>query len=139
MLFDTSTQFGARVAQRLQEEEVIWLTTVTPSGDPQPNPVWFYWDGKTFLIYTQPSSVKLRNLQHNPKVSLHFNSDEDGGDIAIFAGEASIDPDAPLAHLNQDYLNKYRQGIADLDMSPQNMGEQYSVALRVRPTKVRGF
>jgi PPOX class probable F420-dependent enzyme len=139
MLIDTSTPFGARVAQRLQEEEVIWLTTVAPGGDPQPNPVWFYWDGATFLIYTQPSSVKLRNILHNPRVSLHFNSDEDGGDIVIFTGEANIDPDVPAAHLNQSYLEKYRQGIADLQMSPVSMGEQYRVALRVYPIKVRGF
>ncbi len=139
MLFDPSTEFGARVAHRLEEEEVIWLTTVSPEGTPQPNPVWFYWDGDNFLIYTQPTSFKLRNIKHNPLVSLHFNSDEEGSDVMVFSGEARIDTGAPLAHFNQAYLEKYRQGIADIQMTPEGMGEQYHVALRIKPIKLRGF
>jgi hypothetical protein len=39
-MIDTSTKFGQRVAQRLEEERVIWLTTVDGQGIPQPRPVW---------------------------------------------------------------------------------------------------
>ncbi len=45
-----STPFGARVAQRLREEHLIWLTTVGADGTPQPNPVWFLWDGASVLV-----------------------------------------------------------------------------------------
>jgi hypothetical protein len=38
-----------RVAQRLREDAVIWLTTVAANGTPQPNPVWFLWDGHSVL------------------------------------------------------------------------------------------
>ena len=44
-VIDESTEFGARVARRLREETVVWLTTVTPSGAPLPRPVGFLWDG----------------------------------------------------------------------------------------------
>ena len=139
MLFDLSTPYGARVARRLHDEQVIWLTTVGHSGTPQPNPVWFLWDGDSFLIYTQPASSKVHNLRHNPRVALHFDSGEDGEDVMVFTGIAVLDESAPLAHQNIAYLEKYRSGIADIQMTPESMGESYNVAIRIRPDKVRGF
>ena len=44
-VLDPSTDFGARATRRLNEEIIGWLTTVSPSGQPQPVPVWFLWDG----------------------------------------------------------------------------------------------
>jgi Pyridoxamine 5'-phosphate oxidase len=41
MLIDPSTDFGARVARRLREEETMWLTTVRTDGTPQPTLIWF--------------------------------------------------------------------------------------------------
>jgi PPOX class probable F420-dependent enzyme len=139
MLIDQSTPYGARLARRLRDEQVIWLTTVGRDGTPQPNPVWFLWDGDSLLIYTQPTSYKLRNLRRNPRVALHFDSGEDGEDVMIFTGTAVLDESAPLAHQNPAYLEKYRSGIADIQMTPESMGESYNVAIRVRPEKVRGF
>ncbi len=139
MLFDSSTPYGARIARRLHDEQVIWLTTVGHSGTPQPNPVWFLWEGDSFLIYTQPTSFKIRNLGHNPRVALHFDSGEDGEDVMVFTGTAVLDGSAPLAHQNPAYLEKYRSGIAGIQMTPESMGESYNVAIRVKPDKVRGF
>lgn len=47
---DDSTEIGARAERRLREEEIAWLTTVRADGQPQSVPVWFLWDGDTFLI-----------------------------------------------------------------------------------------
>ena len=76
MEIDTSTEFGARVEQRLADERIIWLVTTDREGAPQPSPVWFIWDGESALMYSQPNTPKLRNIEANPRVSLHFNSDE---------------------------------------------------------------
>ena len=88
MQLDQSTEFGARVARRLESEHVAWLTTVRADGQPQPSPVWFLWDGDSILIYSRPNQPKLRNIAGNPKVSLSFNSDGDGGDGDEEAGPA---------------------------------------------------
>ena len=45
VIIDESTEFGARVAEHLRTEIVVWMTTVTPSGAPLPMPVWFLWEG----------------------------------------------------------------------------------------------
>jgi PPOX class probable F420-dependent enzyme len=139
MIEDPSTQFGARVTRRLREEQVIWLTTITSGGTPQPNPVWFLWDGDDFWIYTQPDSHKVRNIRRNPHVSLHFDAGESGEDVMVFTGIAILDESSPPAHLNPAYLQKYRGGIADIQMTPESMGAQYSLAIRIKPEKVRGF
>ena len=43
---DFTTEFGRRALNRLENEQVIWITTTSKSGAPQPSPVWFVWDGR---------------------------------------------------------------------------------------------
>jgi len=138
-MIDLSTDFGARVARRLDNEIMIWLTTVRADGTPQPSPVWFLWADGELLIYSQPNTQKLRNIARSPKVALNFNSDGHGGNIVVFAAEARIDEGAPPANEVAAYIEKYRAGIASLGATPESFAQSYSVALRVRPTKVRGF
>ncbi len=107
---DTSTQFGHRVDGRLRQEGIIWLVTVRADGAPQPSPVWFLWDGDTFLIYSRPNTPKLRNIRRNPRVVLHLDSDRRGGDIAVISGEARIVPAGPPAHEVPAYVEKYHRG-----------------------------
>lgn len=45
VLPDADSEFGQRVRARLRDEQVIWFTTVGADGTPQPNPVWFIWQG----------------------------------------------------------------------------------------------
>jgi hypothetical protein len=37
---------------RLKSESIIWLTTVTPSGQPQSTPVWFLWQEPAYQPLT---------------------------------------------------------------------------------------
>lgn len=139
MLIDPATEFGKKVLLRLNEEEVIWLTTVASDGTPQPNPVWFLWDGETILIYTRPESKKVVNLRKRPRVALHFDATESGEDVVVLTGAAQFDPDAPPVHKNPAYVEKYRLGLASLGMTPEQMGAEYTVAIRIKPEKVRGW
>ena len=139
MAIDTTSEFGSRVERRLRDERVIWLTTVRSDGLPQPSPVWFLWDGQTFLIYSQPNKPKLQNIEANPGVALNLNSDEQGDDVVIFAGKAEIVKDAPAAHEVPAYLAKYRDAIAGIGMTPESFAQEYSVAVRVVPSQLRGY
>jgi PPOX class probable F420-dependent enzyme len=139
MQIDTGTEFGQRVLRRLQEDYIIWLTSVGSDGTPQPRPVWFIWEGESFLIYSEPSAQKLKHVARNPKVALHFNSDAEGGDIVVFIGEAQIVEHASPPDTVAMYLDKYRQGIADIGMSIPEFAQTFSAALRVTPSRVRGL
>lgn len=139
ILPDTSTPFGERVARRLRNEQVIWLTTTGVDGTPQPNPVWFLWDGQTFLIYNRADAKRLEHIRRNPRVALNFDTDGDGGGIVVITGEAQIEQAAPPPEQVTAYLDKYREGIADLGSTAESFAASYSVVVRVRPAKVRGF
>ncbi len=137
MQMDTTTPFGARVAQRLRTETVIWLVTTRQDGTPEPSPVWFHWDGERFLIYSLRDTPRQRNLARSARVALHFDCTR-GADVAIFNGEASVDAAAPPAHAHADYMDKYRADIARIGSTPERFSVRYSLAIRVRPTKLRG-
>ncbi len=129
---------SATFRERLQNAMVIWLTTVRADGMPQPTPVWFILENGTFLIYSQPTAQKVRNIAHNPRVALNLNTDEWGSEYVVIMGEARIDKDQPSANQVPAYLKKYRQGITDINMTPESMAQSYSVAIRIVPTHVRG-
>ncbi len=96
-MIDFTSEFGQHVVKRLAKEQVIWLTTVSSDGTPQPNPVWFYWDGESFLIYTPPTTSKLKNLAQNPRVSLNLEgANALGGDIVVFIGVAEVEKTVPV-------------------------------------------
>lgn len=139
MQIDTTTEFGARVARRLAEDEVVWLTTVGADGMPQPSPVWFFWDGETVLMYSQRDRPKLRNIGRNPRVSLSFNTDARGDDVVILTGEAWIDHEAPPATDIPAFIAKYVGGMAHIGQTAEEFARDYPVAVRVRPAKLRGF
>ena len=138
-MVDFSSKVGRSVSRRLKSQKVIWLTTVGPDGTPQPRPVWFYWDGSSVLTYSQPQGRKLDHIRTHPQVAVHLNTDPEGSDVTVVLGKASIAEDAPHADKHAGYLRKYRQAIADLDMTPGSFAEEYSVAVRVMPEKLRGF
>jgi PPOX class probable F420-dependent enzyme len=139
MTIDPSTEFGARVQRRLQEEQIIWLVTVGADGTPQPSPVWFIWEDDSALIYSQPDTPKLRNIAARPQAALHFNSDEEGGDIIVLTGTAALDPQAPPVTEHPAYLAKYDAGITRIGMNRESFAQAYSAAFRVSVRRIRGF
>lgn len=128
-----------RVAQRLQEEQIIWLTTVRANGAPTPTPVWFYWDGTTVLLFSQPDTLKVRNIERNPQVALNFHTDADGGDVAIIWGTAVIDTAPITDDAIAPYLAKYAEGIKMINMTPESMRQSYSTVIRITPNHIRSW
>lgn len=140
-MIDFRTGFGRVVRNLLQKEYFAWLTTVDASGTPQPRPVWFIWEKDSLLIYSQTNAHKLKHIQNNPQVSLHLNSADGKGEerIIVVAGKARIVRSAPPPHKNRAYMKKYKAGIVGMNATPEQFGGLYSVAIRITPTKLRGW
>jgi len=137
-ILDPANPKHARAAERLATEIPIWLTTVSPKGQPQSSPVWFWWDGDVFHLVSKPDTPKIRNLRENPRVSLHLHaSDTADDDVVIFEGLTEFDPEPTDVGRLADYIQKYRTLIDEYGWTPDSYLSEYSVGLRVTPTRVR--
>jgi PPOX class probable F420-dependent enzyme len=134
------TPYGARVRDRLTSETAVWLTTVGRDGTPQPNPVWFLWDGdESLLVYNRADANRLAHLRHSPRLAVHLNSNDHGGDIVVLTCTAAVDESVAPPHENAAYRAKYEASMIRVSGSPEEFSEQYPVPLRITIEKVRGF
>ena len=138
-MIDFKSKLGRKAKKLLDSEIVIWLTTMGSDLTPQPRPVWFVPDDDDVLIYSKPDN-KVRHIRQHPRVSLHFNSDEWGDDpVLVLTGSASLDVEKRPAHEIAAYVKKYKKGMAELDMTPEQFAAEYSQPIRVTLTGVRGW
>jgi PPOX class probable F420-dependent enzyme len=138
-MLDFTSRFGRRVNRRLRLEKIIWLTTTDSHNTPQPRPVWFHWDGRTVLIFSERDAAKVQHITRNPRVALNFNSDEDGDDVGVLIGDARILRRPPSPARVKTYLRKYRQGIKDIGMTVPQLIATFAVPILVTPKAMRGF
>jgi PPOX class probable F420-dependent enzyme len=139
-MIDLTTDFGRAVEKHLQSEHVIWLTTVDTHLIPQPRPVWFLWEYETVLVFSQPGAYKVKHIKQHSGVALHFNTDSTGDKhVIVMTGEAFIDPNGVTPNQVPAYLEKYKTGIADQNMTPEAFTAEYSTLIRITPSELRGW
>lgn len=136
---DFTSELGKKTAARIAAEQVVWLTTAGKSGTPQPNPVWFIWNGSQFLVISEPHQAKLANIAGNSRVALNFNSTFHGGDVAVLTGSAVHDPSGFTPEEETVYREKYLEGMASIGLTPEGMYAKYSQLIRIAPDSLRGF
>jgi PPOX class probable F420-dependent enzyme len=141
MDIDFSSKLGARALERLESDELVWLTTVGRSGQPNPNPVWFLWRAGRVLVMNQPGSARLAALAVNPRAALNFETADDGNDVIVLNAIATVRPEGdPLAPEDlEGYLAKYRARIESTGYTPEQMRSIYSVPIEMQLTRVRGL
>ncbi|MBB4934103.1 PPOX class probable F420-dependent enzyme [Lipingzhangella halophila] len=116
--------------ERAGKEPVIWLTTVSPSGQPMPRPVWFVWDGDEFVIYTYPGAAKVAHIDANPKVTLHFD-DNQSGEIYVLIGRAERVAEPMPPSRFPGYLDKYRDSLPEINYTVAELDATMTIALRI--------
>jgi PPOX class probable F420-dependent enzyme len=137
-MIDLTTKFGKRVAHRLAKEQILWLTTTDNHGNPQPRPVWFLWISESILIFSQPQAHKVNHIKNHPTVALNFNSTDTGGDVVVLLGEAEIETSPVSAEEMEVYLEKYKRGLVEINMTEDEFNASYSTTIRVKPSHLRG-
>jgi len=136
---DESDEFGSRAARHLREDQVVWFTTVGPSGAPSPNPVWFLWDGAaSVLLWNLPTSARVAHLAANPRVTLNFGGDAQGEDIVVLSGTAVVDRTRPGADAVPDYLAKYGDEMVAISGSREAFAATYNTPVVVTLSGLRG-
>lgn len=140
-MIDFKSKLGRKALKHLKQEYFIWLTTVDSTGAPQLRPVWFIFEEDSVLIFSKPSAFKLKHIVNNPNVALNFNTADPKGeeDLIVFKGIAKVDTKTARANKVPAYLRKYRTGIKGLNSDPEAFAQEYSTAIRIKLTSLRGW
>ena len=138
-MLDVTTEWGQHAEQRLRTNIIGWLTTVGSNGRPYTVPVWFLWEGNTLLIFSQPEKQKIRNLRKNARVTLALDETKQGEDVVIVEGTAEILDNPDISAILPAYVEKYGAMIKDMGYTPEAMAAEFSVGIRVTPTKFRSW
>jgi PPOX class probable F420-dependent enzyme len=137
LLTQLSDEGRQHVEARLRSNLMIWLTTVSPSGQPDSVPVWFLLrDDETLLVYSQPRKPKLRNIRANPNVALGLDVTDIGRDVIRLAGLAQHDATMPPAHRHAAYIAKYAERIGAMFDTPERFGELFSSPIVITPYRI---
>jgi PPOX class probable F420-dependent enzyme len=131
--------FNEKSKARLEQESVIWMTTVRADGQPQTSVVWFLLEDDEILVYSKEGTIRNRNVVTNPKVSLNLDGDGGGGAVVTMEGTARIDNGAPAAKDHPAYLEKYQRRIAGNGWTPEVFSRDYPVAIRIKIENVRAW
>jgi PPOX class probable F420-dependent enzyme len=130
---------GAWAAEHLASDVVGWLTTVTADGRVQSSPISFLWDGESILFYSKPATPKLRNITAHPQVSFNLNSDPFADHYLVIEGIAAVDAAALPSDVHPAYAAKYHAPLAHWEMDEAETARDFSVAIRITPTRIRAW
>ena len=124
---------------RIEDDEVAWLTTVSSQGVPSTALVWFYLENDgSILVYSRDPSIRLRNIEVNPRVTLALNSDARGNDSIAVLGSALIDKSIAPADENIAYVAKYQAALDDYGWTPKWFADNYPTPIRIQIASVQG-
>ncbi|MEV0742029.1 PPOX class F420-dependent oxidoreductase [Streptomyces sp. NPDC050549] len=125
--------FDESVRALLDGKNFASVATLRPDGAPQTSVVWIKREGDTVVFSSLQDRQKVRNLRHDPRVSLSvFDLANPYASVEI-RGTAEVlpDPDKRLPHeLSHKYLGIDPPGERD---------DQVRVIVRVVPRKIVGF
>ncbi len=138
-VLDPTTQVGAWAHEHLVDDIVGWLTTVAPDGTPQSSVIAFLWHDECVLLYSQPGALKVRNIAAHPRVAFHLQCDPWGKHMLTIEGIAAPDQTAASGEAWTAYIDKNRDAFVHWEMDPAEAKREYSLPIRIRPTRIRAY
>ncbi len=138
-LLDPANEIDARAQARFDTEQIAWLGTVGRDGFPHAVPVWFLERNDRIIVLCPPASAKVRNLRENPRALLHLEGGPTGEHLTELQGTAVISrrPASEwMPELGSAYEAKYRSGLADIELTMDQMAQQYSTVIEFTPVKL---
>ena len=129
----TPVRTVARIRPMLDDERVVWLSTVRPDGTPHLVPTWFLWDGEALVVFSKPGAAKVRNLRANPRLMVAVGDPEDDFSVGLIEAEATLEPGA--AAIPDAFFTKYAALLADGGLDRTTFRATYTQTIRIVPTR----
>ncbi len=109
------------VVKRMSGARNYWVITTRTDGRPHASPVWGVWQDSAFHFFTDPDSLKARNIHRDPRAVIHLES---GDEVVIMEG--TLESVAATPDVVSAYESKY--GIS--------LGDEPEGLYRLKTTKV---
>src|SRR3954454_19248732 len=81
---------SARLIEKFTNAEACWFSSTRPDGRAHLAPIWHVWHAGCIYEVTQSTSVRARNIAHQPAVSLSL---PDPMNVLIVEGTARLAPE----------------------------------------------
>lgn len=117
----------ARLLDKLAQAQACWFSSVRADGRAHLAPIWHVWHNQRLYVVTQAGSVRARNIQANPAVSVAL---PDPMNVVIVEGTARPAPEA-VADLQPLFFAKYNWDISTDD--------DYTLVIEVTPRKLMAW
>ncbi|MGC8509799.1 MAG: pyridoxamine 5'-phosphate oxidase family protein [Acidimicrobiales bacterium] len=117
------------VAARLAAAPRYWLHTTNRDGSPHPSPVWGVVHADDFYWFTSRSTRKARNLERDPRMSVHLES---AHHVVIVHGDVVDLGDPRRQRAVLEALDAKYAAPGEEEYLPSH-NDQYDVLFRVVP------
>jgi PPOX class probable F420-dependent enzyme len=135
----TRSLADARLIGFLEEEPVLWLSTVGPDGAPNLVPTWFVWDGTRIVVVSKAGARKARNIAADPRVMVALGDAEADFDVGMLEARARLRPATAVPILPEGFAAKYGDRIAALGLTLTQFAATYPQVIEIVPTRALGW
>ena len=100
-----------RIEEFLSGREIADLVTLMADGGPHVAPVWYKYDGESYLVLAERTTVKVRNIRRDPRVAISIASRQSPYSYVLVQGTARLsepETDDLLYELSFRYLGEDR-------------------------------
>lgn len=112
------------------------LATVRANGRPHVAPVWYDLDGETLIFMTWHASVKGKNIQRDPHISICVDDENSPFAFVIIEGQATIDTNAEQRAYWARRIGGRYMGEALAEAYGQRNGVEGELVIRLTPSKI---
>jgi PPOX class probable F420-dependent enzyme len=126
------TALTERQEEFVREARIGRLITIGRDGAPHVAPIWYVYDEGTFLILTDETSLKVRNIKRDPRVVLCIDDERPPYHYVIARGEAVLAP--PLGEAWRLALAVRYLGTEIGRRYVESTGADNEILIRLAPT-----
>ena len=114
------------------------LATGRPDGSPHVAPVWFLYEDGVVKVLAETSSVKVKNLKSEPRVSVSIATDQQPYEYVIVNGVAEISEGDISEILRR--ISVHYQGTEEGERyAEKTLRELVLCLITIRPSKLIGW
>jgi PPOX class probable F420-dependent enzyme len=114
------TTLPAELSELIKAGPLVHLSTINPDGSPQVSVIWIGIDGDQLVSGHMSRAVKVRNIEHDPRVVLSIDTPREPGifntPYAVLRARATVAPSDQAWNLLDQLTKIYMSPDAEFPM-----------------------